>query len=137
MIRNLGVMVIMVKDNQVLLGKRINSYAEGMFGVSGGRVDDQESVEVCMRRELKEEVGVEPVEFRLTGVVKEWQKTEFFVHFVFVCTEWQGEIGVCEPEKCEGWQWFKLDDLPEKIVSGHKAGLRLLTEKDSAWLIEI
>lgn len=133
----LGVTVILVKDDQVLLGERINSYAEGMFGVPGGRVDEEESVEDCMKRELKEEVGVVPVEFRLVGVVKDWQETDFFVHFVFVCTKWQGEIQFCEPDKSEEWQWSSLENLPDDILPGHKASLRFLTEKEQTWLIEI
>lgn len=125
---NLGVTVILVKNNQVLLGKRINAYGEGSYGLPGGRVSDKETIEDCLKRELKEEVGVSPVEFRLLGVVKEWQKTNFFIHFVYLCTKWRGIIRTCEPDKCEEWYWFDLINLPEPILNGHQLGLRLLGE---------
>jgi hypothetical protein len=33
--------------------------------------------------------------------------------------QWSGELVNNEPEKCESWEWFDLDDLPENIFFGH------------------
>jgi 8-oxo-dGTP diphosphatase len=32
------------------------------------------------------------------------------------CADWRsGEPQVLEPEKCEGWGWYALDQLPEPL----------------------
>ena len=135
MISNLGVPVILLKNDKVLLAKRRNVYGKGLYGLPGGHVDEQESLEHCMARELLEEVGVVPVQFQLLGLVKEWQKTHFFLQFVFVCTKWNGRITNAEPEKSDDWEWFSLNSLPSDVLSGHKAGLELLISKTTAFKI--
>lgn len=125
MINNLGVAIVMLNTNQVLLAKRKNAYGKGFYGLPGGRVAPQESLEHCMTRELLEEVGVVPVQFQFLGLVKEWQKERFFLHFVFLCTKWSGQIANVEPEKSEDWEWFSLEDLPPNILRGHTSGIAM------------
>ncbi len=56
----IGVCVITVnKDKKILLGKRRNSYKQGMFGLPGGRLNLNESLADCVKRELEEETGRE------------------------------------------------------------------------------
>ena len=122
----LGVISILVKDDQVLLGQRRNAYGSGLWGLPGGKLDTDESLENCFKRELAEEVGIKPVEHRLIGVVKEWQATIFFIHFVYACLVWEGQIRNLELDKSGEWQWFKTDSLPENMLPGHKAGVEIL-----------
>ena len=138
MTSNLGVPIIFISNNRVLLGRRKNSYGEGLYGLPGGRVAPQETLVQCLMREVGEEVGITPIKFKSIGLVKEWQVTNFFLHFIFVCTKWKGEIANLEPEKSENWQWYSLDSLPKDILPGHKAGLTMLSFTDSVFrLIEI
>ena len=135
---NLGVPVILLKNNQVLLARRKNVYGEGLYGLPGGHVDEQESLEHCVIRELREEVGVVPTEYCSLGLVKEWQKEHFFLHFVFLCTKWHGQITNSEPEKSEEWTWFPLGKLPTNLLAGHESGLSMLTLNNDVFrLIEI
>lgn len=135
---NLGVQVILLKNNQVLLARRKNVYGEGLYGLPGGHVDEQETLEQCLIREAKEEVGISPIKFKSIGLVKEWQATYFFLHFIFVCTKWRGEIANLETEKSENWQWYSLDSLPEDILPGHKAGIDMfLTNAQQFQVVEI
>ncbi|MBP9781647.1 NUDIX domain-containing protein [Candidatus Woesebacteria bacterium] len=127
MTSNLGVPIILISNNRVLLGRRKNSYGEGLYGLPGGRVALNESLEHCMARELSEEVGVTPIDYRLLGIVKEWQKSYFFLHFVYLCTKWSGQIATVEPEKSEDWNWFSLDNLPLNILQGHKSGIAMVS----------
>ncbi len=127
MTSNLGVPIILISNNRVLLGRRKNAYGEGLYGLPGGRVAPKESLEHCMARELSEEVGVTPIDYRLLGIVKEWQKSYFFLHFVYLCTKWSGQIATVEPEKSEDWNWFSLDNLPLNILQGHKSGIAMVS----------
>ncbi len=76
----------------------------------------------CTKKELK--VIAQKIEY--VGVVKEWQKTRNFIHFVYLCTNWTGNIQVCEPNKCEAWEWFDIHKLPKKILAGHKYAIQLI-----------
>lgn len=136
--QKLGVPVIVLRDNKVLLAKRIKKYGAGQYGLPGGHLDARETIEACAIRELSEEVGIVATAINTIGVVKEWQATQFFIHFIVVCTKWEGEIVNLEPEKSENWQWYSLDNLPENILPGHLAGLNiLLSELKQFQVVEI
>ncbi len=124
---NIGCVVI-VRNNkgQVLLGKRKNAYGSGLYGLPGGRINRDEKAVVASKRELFEETGLKAIELNYTGVVKEWQDSYNFIHFIYECSDWDGDVQLMEPEKCEGWEWFDLDKLPKDILLGHLQGLRLL-----------
>jgi len=55
---------VVIHDNRVLLVKRANAPAKGMWAIPGGRVRLGETLEDAVRREVFEECGVrvEPVE---------------------------------------------------------------------------
>ena len=53
-----GVAVIVVKDNQVLMGKRIGSHGENTWAFPGGHLEFGETPEECATRELFEETGL-------------------------------------------------------------------------------
>lgn len=129
-LEHIGCCVILQNDqSQILLGKRKNSYKSGYFGIPGGRVEKQETLADCATRELMEEVGIKPVSLEYLGVVKEWQDDHNFIHFVFVCTKWDGEIKLMEPDKSEAWEWYDIDNLPGKIIPGHEQGIDLLINR--------
>jgi 8-oxo-dGTP diphosphatase len=117
--------------SQVLLAKRKNAYKAGYYGAPGGRVDGNESLAACAARELLEEVGLTSKTLIYVGVIREWQETHTFVHFIFVCTEWDGNPTTKEPDKAEKWAWHDINALPEPIVAGHVAGLQLLQSKET------
>ena len=128
---HIGVCVIVLdKDKtQVLLGKRLNSYKAGTLGLPGGRIELEEPLEECGKRELLEETSLQGKNLQYVGVVRELQKGYNFIHFVFSCNEYEGLPQTVEPEKCEGWNWYPLDSLPENILPGHKAALDLYLHK--------
>ncbi|MEK6901677.1 MAG: NUDIX domain-containing protein, partial [Nanoarchaeota archaeon] len=53
-----GVGVLIVKNNKVLLGKRKNAHGEGTWCPPGGHLEFGESFEDCARRETFEETGI-------------------------------------------------------------------------------
>lgn len=58
--------------------------------------------------------------------MREWQGSHSFVHFFFVCREWEGSPVTKEPDKAGEWEWFALDTLPTHILHGHRSGIALL-----------
>ena len=130
---HIGVCVIVLdKDKkQLLLGKRLNSYKAGTLGLPGGKIELEEPLEECGKRELQEETSLQGKNLQYVGVVRELQKSYNFIHFVFSCDEYDGLPQTVEPEKCEGWNWYPFESLPKNILPGHKAALDHYLHKTS------
>lgn len=47
-----GVGLLIVKDDLILLGKRLASHGTGSYGGPGGHLEHGESIEDCILREL-------------------------------------------------------------------------------------
>jgi len=132
----IGTCAILINaQNQVLLGKRKNSYKAGQYGLPGGRIELNESIHVAIAREVTEETGLENLDFTFAGVVRENQGAYDFIHFVFMATISGQQPMLCEPEKCEGWEWFDLDGDLSEVLAGHKAGIELY--KNGEYLADV
>jgi 8-oxo-dGTP diphosphatase len=106
-----------------LLGKRKNSYKAGLYGLPGGRIELNEPIITAIAREVEEETGINGLDFSFIGVVRENQGTYDFIHFVFSAQISNQKPMLCEPDKCEGWEWVdNVSDLTQ-VLSGHKAGI--------------
>lgn len=109
-----GVGVIIIKDNKVLLGKRKNAHGEGDWAFPGGHLEMNETWEDCAKREVMEETGIAIKNIRFASATN-----DIFVkegkHYItlFMATDYaSGEVRAMEPEKCEQWEWFDWDNLP-------------------------
>ena len=117
-----GVALITVKGNQVLLHKRIGPHAGGKWAFSGGHLEKWETIEECCFRELKEEAGtdiqVDNIRF-LTVLNTMYPEEDRHYLTVFMVADYvSGEAVVMEPDKCECWQWFDWNNLPENLMLG-------------------
>lgn len=122
--------IITNSKNQVLLGKRKNSYKAGLYGLPGGRIELNEPIATAITREVEEETGINDLEFSFIGVVRENQGKHDFIHFVFSTQVTNQEPKLCEPEKCEGWEWVDIDSDLTQVLSGHKAGIEMYKKGD-------
>ena len=112
-----GVGVIVRKNGRVLLGKRRGAHGAGTWSFPGGHLEFNESIEHCARREVAEETGIRIKNLRLTTFVNTLFKKEG-KHYVtvFVTADYAGgRVTTKEPEKCDGWQWFKPSALPHPL----------------------
>jgi len=102
-------------DGKVLLGLRAPSKKvwPRHWDTIGGRVEDGESLDGALIREVQEEVGVTPTEFRLIATVKERQPEIHgdALHHVYAVTRWQGgdPANVCDEHT--DLKWFSIDDM--------------------------
>jgi 8-oxo-dGTP diphosphatase len=112
-----GVGVIVLRDGQVLLGKRKGSHGAGTWALPGGHLEFGESVEACAARETKEETGLQIQVMGYGPYTNDVMPNEN-KHYVTVFVLARGEQGtpeVREPEKCEGWSWFRWSELPSNL----------------------
>jgi 8-oxo-dGTP diphosphatase len=114
-----GVACIVERDGKVLLGKRKGAHAVGYWGFPGGHLEFGESVEACAKRELLEETGLISLSVRqgtwVENLMEEGQK-HYITLFAYM-DHWSGDPALLEPNKCEGWEWFSWDALPEPLFS--------------------
>lgn len=115
----IGVGCVVLSEGKVLLGQRKGSHAKGCWGFPGGHLEFGESVEACATRELLEETGLKPLSLRLgpwvENLMENGQK-HYITLFVFI-DQFEGEPILREPDKCEGWEWFSWDNLPQPLFS--------------------
>ena len=102
-------------DGKVLLGLRApskNSWPDH-WDTIGGRVEDGESLDDALIREVQEETGVTPTRFRLIATVRERQPERYgdALHHIYAVTDWQGgdPANVCD-EHTE-LRWFSIDEM--------------------------
>jgi 8-oxo-dGTP diphosphatase len=114
----IGIGVMIFKDNKILLGKRKNSHGDGQYASPGGHLEYMESFEECARRECREETGVqiENPRFLMIANLKQYAP-KHYVHINLIADWKSGEPQVMEPEKCEGWDWYDLENLPQPLFS--------------------
>jgi 8-oxo-dGTP diphosphatase len=113
----IGVGVVVRKDGKILLGKRKNSHGEGEWSFPGGHLEFKEAIEGCAKREVMEETGIKIKNLKLTTFTNDIFEKEG-KHYVtlFVISDFDsGKLELKEPEKCEQWDWFSWNELPEPL----------------------
>ena len=114
-----GTASIILKDKKVLMHKRKGKHAPGVWAFPGGHLEFEEGFEECVRREIKEETGLDvgKVTVPLT-ITRDFHKQEgkSYVTIFFGAEYIGGEAKVMEPEKCECWKWFSREDLPKELM---------------------
>ena len=110
-----GVGVILVRQGQVLLGRRRGRDGAGTWGLPGGYLEMFESWEECARRELREEAALDladPTLVTTTNDVRR-EEQEHSVTIFLEASHVAGEPRVRAPREIDRWDWFTWNDLPE------------------------
>ena len=99
---------ILLRKDAVLLAKRSatrRAYT-GQWSFPGGHVEHGESLEEALLRELMEEVGITPLEYRLTTVIND-PSSPATLYYMYVITDWQSEPVIRDQEHSE-LRWTAL-----------------------------
>jgi len=126
---SVGAMILNDKG-EVLLCKRSKnaSNERGCWEVPGGAVEFNETLEDAVKREIKEELGVEIElleQFPAANHIIPSDK-QHWVSSTFLARLKPGNTPkIMEPEKCDSIDWFSLDHLPSP--------LSLITQYDIAY----
>ena len=112
-------------EGQILMQQRKHPY--GKWGLPGGLMELGESTEDTVRREVKEETGLDIGTLTLFGVYSgEGQSCvaqngdEFdLVTIVYITDEYEGTVSVMDDESL-AFDWLDLDSLSIDIAGGHE-----------------
>lgn len=123
-------LLILRKDNKILLARKKRGFGFGKWNGVGGKVEEKETSEEAMIRETQEEISVTPIEYEKIGIIRfvEYIKEELTTNdmHLYIATKWQGV-----PKESEEMQpkWFSINNLPwEEMFSDDKYWLPLVLE---------
>lgn len=102
---------------QVLLGLRLSPHGHGTWAPPGGKTEYDEMPTHCAARELREETGIITPEkkFHLVGITSDIYPDVHYITMHYRVDGITGEPKLMEPEKCDEWRWFSLDNLPNPL----------------------
>lgn len=109
-----GVLIFNTK-NQILLGKRKNAHGEGHWAPPGGHLEVGESFAACAQREALEEANITLTNTTFLICTNDIFSPEKHYITVFMTSLTHDTPQNMEPHKCEGWQWFYIDALPDAL----------------------
>lgn len=123
-------------NGKLLLAKRSKNARDehGTWEPGGGGLKHGQSVEENMKRELKEEYGVEPIRTEYLGYFDAFRETPDGqpTHWVAMCFAVHvdpAQIQIGEPDMIEAHAWFDLDDLPQPLHSQFNKFMELYGDK--------
>lgn len=112
-----GVGVIVVREGKVLMGKRLGAHGSHTWNFPGGHLEFGEEVETCAKREVWEETGLTVTEVKLGPYTNDYFEAEgkHYITLFALAQVKEGEPKVMEADKCERWEWFEWNKLPEPL----------------------
>lgn len=124
-----GVGIMVVRGNEVLLGRRKGSHGAGEYAWPGGHLEYGETIEECIAREISEETGITVRPVRPVSLSNVLKYDRHYIDIQYLVEYVEGTPETREPDKVEGWGWYSLDALPEPLfefarrgLEGYKAG---------------
>ncbi len=104
----------------------------GKYNGLGGKMQPDEDVVTCMRREIREEAGIECTHLRLRGTIS-WPgfgpKGEDWLGFVFLIDRFEGTPHTSNPEGT--LSWVRIQDVPGlPLWDGDRHFLPLVFDED-------
>ncbi len=108
-----AIITAVIKNNKILLARGINFPDKKMFSVLAGFVEPGETLEECVRREIREEVGIIVKNIQYFGS-QSWPFPDSLM-IGFIAEYEKGTISIDTQEIIEA-NWFAADKLP--VVPG-------------------
>jgi A/G-specific adenine glycosylase len=101
--------VITRDDGQVLIAQRpVDKMLGGLWEFPGGKREPGESLQDCLRREIREELGIEIAVGAQIGTVQHGYTHFRITLYAFRCALIDGTP---QPIQCAAWTWAALNDL--------------------------
>lgn len=132
-LRHVTVDAIVIKNEQILLVKRAQGQLEGgKWGLVGGFVERDETIEQAVLREVKEETGYDVADLELLTIRDNPDRPHEDrqnISFVFIC---QALEKTGQPDlETEAQEWFAFTALPpvHEIAFDHALNIELYLSK--------
>ena len=136
-------LLVIVKDEKILLAQKKRGFGTGMFNGVGGKKQEGETIYEAMIRESFEEINVKPINAKLVGKLEfslylhEEETTE--IMYIYLANDFEGELQESDEMRPK---WFDLDKIPyesmfaddtiwlPKVLKGNLVSGRVVFDKD-------
>ncbi len=103
---------ILCKEHKILLGRRSahRSFYPNVWDIIGGHGASNETPELTLARELKEELDVIATEWKLLAVLPDLEPAlkEQYIYYVYVVTGWIGSPRNILIDEHDALGWFEI-----------------------------
>jgi 8-oxo-dGTP diphosphatase len=108
---------VLVENGKILLIKRAKEPFKGEWAVPGGRIEDDETAEECLVREMEEETGLKVEPVKMTGLYSEPERDpRLIIAAAFLVRRVGGEPKA--GDDAGEVRWFELAKMP-KLCADH------------------
>lgn len=111
-----------VDNSNILIwvGRRKGSHGSSKLALPGGHLEMNESFSDCAIREVQEEMGIvlSKVDFlHVTNDIMTNESKHYITIFMigYYRSDLSGSPKNCEPDKCEGWEMYTIQNLRTKV----------------------
>ena len=104
-------LVLLDQDKRILISERPQGkFMQGFWEFPGGKLEKGENPEICLIREIKEEIGVDLENFCFSPLIFTLNEYENFdvLLLLFICREWEG---IVSPKENQNIKWVFVNKL--------------------------
>ncbi len=123
----IGCEIFIREGDRILLGKRKNCFGAGTWALPGGHLERGERAAETICREMMEEMNakIAPENLKLVSVVDDICSNDHYLHLSFELRNPNFTPEIAEPDLCEEWRYFAVDELPmDNLFLPHKQILK-------------
>lgn len=103
--------MILIEDGKILLVRRGREPFKDEWAIPGGRIEDDETAEQCLKREMKEETGLEVEPIKLVGIYSDPKRDpRGIIAAAYLVRRTGGELKA--GDDAAETEWFELEALP-------------------------
>lgn len=120
-----AVHLILEHNNEFLLLRKYNTgYEDGNYSVIAGHLNGNETIKEAMIRKVLEEanINIDDKHLKIVGVMHRKDGDESIDYYLYT-NRFSGNIRIMEANKCDDLAFYKLDNLPDNIISYIKTAL--------------
>lgn len=104
-------LVLLDQDKRILISERPQGkFMQGFWEFPGGKLEKGENPEICLIREIKEEIGVDLENFCFSPLIFTLNEYENFnvLLLLYICREWEG---IVSPKENQNIKWVFVNKL--------------------------
>jgi mutator protein MutT len=112
---------ILVSKSKILLGKRrADRLYPNIWDIFGGHIEEGETKEDALKRELDEEIGICVKDFEFIETYQDKDPTYGidYTHHIYIIHTWEGNPENKVPKEHESIRWFSREDIENLKMHG-------------------